>query len=164
MNILEFYIPEWFFVALSLVILVVVLRRFFWNPLLRILDTRKERIEQAERDALEVAAQKDGLEKEIAKTATDLEQMKLGKIKEARTLAGQEYDRIVEEAESKARLIIDHAQAQAKQEHGSMLHNATEEILKAALAATGQLLEANMSSERNERLIRAFIAKRSTAR
>ena len=160
---LEFHLPEWVAVALSLIILVVVLRRFFWNPFLRILDARKEKIEQAGRDALEVAAQKDNLEKDIAKTTADLEQLTLETVKEARTLAGKEYDRIVEEGEGKARLIIDHAHAQAKREHETMLHNATEEILEAALAATGELLEANMSSERNEQLIRTFIAKRSAS-
>ncbi len=159
MNLLEFYIPEWFFVALSLLILVFALTKLLWKPVNKILDERQEKISKSLRDAEEIEAGMRGMEERRLEFERELDRRTAEQMKEARMRAGQEYDRIISEAEEKARAIVTSAQVQAVQEKGAMLRGAKAEIVAAALAAAGALIGANMDDKRNEKLIEAFLAR-----
>ena len=161
MNIFEFHIPEWFFVALNLLILVVVLRKVLWNPIHKILDARKEKIDTALKTAQELETEKRAMEQLLAEHTAELDRLTASQMQDARVRAGREYDRIVSTAEEKARSIIAAAQASGERERESMLQTARTEIVSAALATAEALLEANIDQQRNERIIEAVLSKRS---
>lgn len=158
MNLLEFNIPEWFFVALSLLILVFALTKLFWNPVNKILDERRDKVAKALANAEAIEAEKRQMDERRLALDVDLDRHTAEQMKEARVRAGREYDRIVAEAEDKARAILTSAQAQTRRERDAMLREARAEIVSAALAAAGALLETRMDGAQNERLVEAFLA------
>ena len=159
MNLFEFYIPEWFFVALSLVILVLALKKLLWKPVNKILDERKEKVSKSLLDAEAIAVEMSTMDERRQTLERKLDKLTAEQMKEARVRAGREYDRIVSEADEKARAIIAAAQTQIRREKDAMLREAKSEIVTAALAAAGVIMEANMDSDQNGRLIEAFLAK-----
>lgn len=161
MSLFEFNIPEWIFVALSLLILIFFLQKFLWKPVGDILEKRQANVIKAQRDAEAVKADMLALESVHTEMENDLEKMSVEKMKDARVRAGREYDRIIAEAESKAHAIVNSAHAQAERERENMLVTAREDIITASLAIAGTLLETTMDSEQNRRLVHELLLRKS---
>ena len=85
--------------ALSFLLLLWVLRRFAWRPLLEILDQRRSRIEQDLREASERKAQMARLQEEYAQRLAKIEEEARSKIQQA-ILEGK---RIATEIQEEAR-------------------------------------------------------------
>ena len=159
MNLLDFYIPEEVFVALSLIILFIVLRRFFWKPVIKMIDDRQKGVDDMlglARDAEKTLAD---LEDQRLKQETELERQVIEKIKESRERAAKEYDRIITEAESKARGIVDAAEEKAKREYQQTMQEAQEAVISLAISAASVIVESSMDSEKNRELIKSMLSK-----
>jgi len=159
MKILEFNIPDWFWVAFNLLVLVLVLRKILWKRVFSVLEERQETVvktmldaEEAERLRVEMEQLRTELDEELdAKTAL--------KMQEARTRAGKEYDRIVAEAEAKAAIIIKAAKTKAGQERHRLMVEMKGQVAATAVEAAGLLLRANMDSDRNRLLLENFLSE-----
>ena len=160
MNLLNFYIPEWFFVALNLVILVFVLNKILWEPINKVLSDRQKKIDNAMLQALEIETEKQNLAAHRLKSEEELEAFISQQMKDARVRAGKEYDRIVLEAENKARSIVAAAVVQAGREREALLRDTRMEMISMALDATGALLEETMTSEENQKFLEKLMARK----
>lgn len=163
MTLLDFYIPEWFFVALSLCVLVFLLWKILWKPVGRILDERENRVRQSLEDVEAINAEKLRLEEHRAEVMADLDRQAAEMAQDARVRAGKEYDRIVSEAEARANAILLAARERVEREREAAEIAVKDEIKTSALALAGALLEANLTDERNERLIEAILARRGAS-
>ena len=163
MNLLNFYIPEWFWVAFNLVVLIVVLRKILWKRVGKILDERQEAAVQAGLDSEETARLKDEMELLRAGLDEELDARTMQMMQEARSRAGKEYDRIIAEAETKAALIVSAAKTKAEQERDVVLADLKRQVASTAVEATGMLLRANMDSDRNKRLLENFLSDREAS-
>lgn len=159
MNLLQFNFPEWFFVALNLVILVLILRRILWKPVGKILEERQAMAAKTQQDALEAQELRAEIERLRAQTEADAEALTAQLMTEARSRAGREYDRIIAEAESRAEMLLVTAKAKAAQEQEKIIIEAKKQITTAALEAAGMLLRVNIDSERNNRLVEAYLSE-----
>ena len=158
MNLLQFYIPEWFFVALNLLILILVLKRFLWTPVNNILDGRRDLVVRTGEDAEQAANLRAEMEQLRLQMDADMEARTLDLMKEARSHAGREYDRIVADAEKKADLILAAAKVKAEQEQDRMELELRKRIAETAVEAAGFLMRAQMDGEQNNRLVEAYLA------
>jgi len=156
----DFYFPEWFFTALNLVILTAVLTKVLWKPVGKILDARQTKITQALEDAEAIRIEKQAMDGRRTALAEELDKKTASQMQEARVRAGREYDRIVAEAEDKARTILSQAQTQAERERDGILRAAKSEVVSAALELTGALLGAQMTGEKNAQLIETILTRR----
>ena len=163
MNLLDFYIHEWFFVALNLVVLTAALRKLLWKPVTQIMEARQEKITRVLQGAEEAEEQVRQMEARQAQQEAELEAMTREKMREARERAGREYDRIVAEAGEKAAVIIAGAEARARQEQARILHESREQMTDIVLKATTALIEEKMDDEANRRLVRAILEKEEVA-
>ena len=163
MNLFVFSIPEWVFVALSFAILLFALTKLLWNPVNKVLDARQGRIAKSLADAELITSEKKTLDERLASLEDDLDQRTKQMMKEARTRAGQEYDRIVAEAESKAKEIMMAARVQAERDRDGLIKDAKAEIISTALQAAGVLLESKVDGPENERLILSFLNKKDAS-
>jgi len=160
MNILDFHIPEWFWVAFNLLVLILVLKKILWDRVGRILEERRETALKTEQDAEEAASLKAEIERRREALDEDLKSQTAEMMQAARKSAGAEYDRIVKEAESKAALIVTAAHAKARQEQGAIMTEMKEQVAATAVEAAGILLRANMDSENNRRLLEDYLSER----
>jgi F-type H+-transporting ATPase subunit b len=163
MNLLDFYIPEWFFVALNLVVLVAALRKLLWKPVTQIMEDRQAKIARALLDAEEAEAQARQMDERRVQQEAELEKMTREKMREARERAGREYDRIVAEAGDKAAIIIAGAEAKARQEQARILNEVREQMTDIVLRATTALIEEKMDGETNRRLVKAILDREEVA-
>ena len=158
MNLLNFYIPEWFFVALNLIILIIVLRAILWKRINRILDERGEKAEKAARDSEEAAALKAEMDLMRSELSSEMESRTVELMKDARARAGQEYERIIADAEKKAEQIMTAAKVKAAQEHDVMMESVKKQVVSVAIDISGLFLESAVDSESNRALLDKFIA------
>lgn len=160
MNLLQFSFPEWFFVALNLLIMVLILKRIFWKPVTKILEDRQAVAAKTEQDAEEACRVRAEIEQLRARAEADAEAQTAQLLTEARSRAGREYDRIVAEAETRAGMIVATAKVKAEQEQERIIVEAKKQITAAALESAGILLRANIDSESNNRLVEAYLSER----
>lgn len=159
MNLLDFHIPEWFWVAFNLLVLILVLRKILWKRVFGVLEERREMVIKTVQDAEEAERLMAEMEQLRAKLDQELEAKTAEKMQEARTRAGKEFDRIVEEAGVKAAAIISAAKTKSEQERDALLVEMKGQVAATAVEATGMLLRANMDSERNMRLLEDFLSE-----
>ena len=163
MNLMDFYFPEWFFVALNLGVLIYVLQRILWKPVNRVLEERQDKAARMEQDAEEAARLRDEMEQLRSQMDVDMEQRTLELMKEARSHAGREYDRIVAEAEKKAELILAAAKVKADQEQDRMALEVKRRITATAIEAAGFLMRANMDTEQNNRIVESYLSEKDVS-
>ena len=153
MNLFDFYIPEWIFVAANLIILVFIMKKLLWKPVLKVLDARQEMVLKAERDMTEAARLREEVEQTRDQLVSEMDARSSELLKDARVRAGREYDRIIAEAENKSALINDAARIKAEQEHERVLVEAQGQISSTILEVAGALMRTAMDAEENNRLI-----------
>ena len=158
MNLFNFYIPEWVFVAINLVIITLILRKVLWNRVGAILDKRQETVAKSLADAQAAERALADMNARQAAQEEELERLTLEMMSQARGRAGSEYDRIVSEAETKAQSILASAEAKAARSAEAMLNAAKTEIVTAALAAAEALIAARMDAKENQKFVESFLA------
>lgn len=162
MNLLDFYIPEWFFVALSLIILVLVMKKVLWSRVNAVLDERRQKIEDALEEAKSIAAERTEMDARRTDLETELDRLTAHQMKGARVRAGKEYDKIIADAEEKAKGILTSARTQGERERERLLREAQSEMVSAALMAAGSLLEERMDNDANERFVESVLFRKGT--
>jgi F-type H+-transporting ATPase subunit b len=135
MNLLDFYIPEEVLVALSLLILLVFLRRFLWKPVMKVIDDRQKGVDDMLQKAEEAQKIIDEMEKQRATHEADLSRREVELMNEARTRAGLEHDRIIADARDRAREIVEAGEQKAKRAYEQSMSESRETVITLALGA-----------------------------
>jgi len=157
MNLLDFYLPEEILVALSLLVLLFVLTRIFWKPLMKVIDDRQKSVDdmlKREDDAKQVIAE---MEEQRINHIAELERMTAEKLSEARERANREYDRILAEAEEQAHNYTKTGEEKARLAYEESMNEAREAIISLAMGAASILTQSSMDSERNRELIESML-------
>ena len=145
--------------GVNFLVLLYVLKRFAYKPMLDLLEKRTVRIERGLKDA---EAAKVRLEEAAAK-----EEAILGKAREAakqivadaEIAAEHRGERIVDEVEKKAAILLEEAKKHAEQERDTLFREAKNEIAGLVLAATEKVLREKLSGSTDEELARRFLEK-----
>jgi len=159
MNLLDFYLPEEALVALSLLVLLFVLTRVFWKPLIKVIDDRRNSVEDMLKQAEEAKKAIAEMDERRLRHDAELERQTALKIKEARELASREYDRIVALAEEKARRFAEAGQEKARHAFEQSMSESREAIISLALGAASIVAQMSMDSEKNRKFIEATLEK-----
>ena len=159
MNLFNFYIPEWIFVAVNLLILTGILYKLLWKRVFDIIDKRQKVISQSVADAEAITVERAALSEESTAREAELEKRTLALMYDARVRAGREYDRIVSEARERSQAIIVASEAQARYEYEATLRAAKSEIISAALGAAGALIYQNMDAKSNGQFIENYLER-----
>lgn len=146
----EFSVGLFFWQTLLFLILLFLLRKFAWKPILKAVTDREESIEQA-------LEQADKAREEMKKLQSDNEAI----IREARI----ERDAILKEAREIKDSIIDEAKTKAGEEGAKMIEQAKEQITNQKLAAITELKNqvADMSITIAEKVLRRELESKDKA-
>lgn len=158
MNLFSFYIPDWIFVAINLVILILVLRRVLWKRVNGILDARSEMAAKTAQDAEEAATLRAEIEQLRSMLDAEMESRTVELMKEARARAGQEYERIIADAGRKSEQILSAAKYKAEQEHDVMIEDVKKQVVAVAIDMSGLLLGSALDSDSNRALLNKYLA------
>ncbi len=147
------------YTIINILILYLLMRKFFFKPIARIINTRQEMIEQQFAEA--EAAKKEAMEMKESYTETmdSLRKEKTMLLREARKDASSEYDRILGDARNKAAGILSDARSAAETEKSKIIDGAKVEIAEMIVTATARISAANADPMVDMALYDEFLKK-----
>ena len=138
---------------LTFLILVALLAKFAWKPLLEALDNRQQSIRKALDEARKAKQELEGIHAESAKLLAQARTEAAELVSRSRSDA----DRFREEMKDKARIeatsVLRNAERQIELETTRALQQIRQEAVDLSVGIASKILQRNVSREDNERLI-----------
>lgn len=143
--------------VIGFVIAVLVLKRFAWGPILKLLDERREAIAGrfAEADTAKQGAERLRMEYEGRMREIDAEARK--KMQEAIGEGQRVASQIKEEARREGRDAVARAREEAEHERAKARILLRDDIVEMALSATEKVVGERLDPEKHRRLVDEFI-------
>ncbi len=144
---------------LNLLLLFLILKRFLYKPVKRLLAERQAQIDAdyaaAERDKIEAAADRAHWERQLS----DARERADAIISEATVSANNRGEKIIGEARERADGIVRRAEAEAAQEMKKAEETIKQEIVGVSTALTEKMLEREINEKDHRTLINDFISQ-----
>lgn len=143
----------------NLLILYVLIRKFLFQPVYKILEARQAEIDKQYADAKKVQEDAASQKAEYEQSMTGIAKEKAEVLNEARNKAGEEYKRILEEARQQADKLLADAKVEVEREQEKSLQQAQTQIADLVVAATAKIVASKNNEEEDRELYNQFIAK-----
>ena len=134
-------------------ILLGLLAKFAWRPLLEALDKRQESIRQALDDAAKAKQELERLQVESQRILAEARGEAESIVARTREDANRLRDEMRQKAQQEAANIVKNAEKQIELETARALQQIRHEAVDLSVAIASKLLQRNVSKEDNERLI-----------
>ena len=146
--------PGLFFWTIAVfLVLLYLLKRFAWGPLLAALDERqagiRKSLDDADRARRELEQVQQEAEAIIGKARAEAD----GIISDARADGGQLRDDLRRRAQQEAQAIVENAERQIQQERDRALQQIRQEAVDVSLMIASKLIRRNLTAEDNAALI-----------
>lgn len=142
---------------LTFLIVLVILQRTAWKPLLAALTAREEKIRSSLHDAEEARQQAQRLLEENRKQLAAAEEQSQRIIKEGRDMAERLKAEILEKANASAQQAVVQAREEIQREKESALTQLRSEVADLAIMAAGKILDANLDDAKQRAIVDAAI-------
>lgn len=143
--------------SISFLILLWLLRRFAWRPLLKVLDERRARIEQDLKDAAQQKAEFEHLQEEYRKRIATIEDEARAKIQQA-VLEGKRIGlELQDQARAQARTIIAKSQETIELELAKAKVSLRDQLAEMTMDAVERILHQRLDAQADRRLIEAAL-------
>lgn len=139
--------------AISFAVLVVVLRKFAWGPLLGVLDARRARIEDDLAQAAESKNELSRLQAEISQRLAKIDEESRNKVQQALLDAKRVSLEIQEQARTQARAILAKSQETVEQELAQAKVVLRDQIADMTVQAVERILQQKLDAKADEKLI-----------
>jgi F-type H+-transporting ATPase subunit b len=150
-------VPFLLFHIVHFLILLFLLNRLVYQPVLAIFEQRRERIREglaeAERVREEAAAERARLEAQLAEERRTSQE----RLREAVAKSEEAAARRLSEANAEAEQILTRARAEAEQARAQALSGLHGEIAELAMLATGRVLRDGLDEPRHRAIIDRFL-------
>jgi len=143
--------------AVGFLILLWILKRFAWRPLLTLMEERKERIASEFRNIENTKAELARLENEYRTKLAEIDAQARAKIQEAINEGQRISMEIQEKAREEARKIIEKAKANIDLEVARARMELKNEMANLAIRAAEKILQEEIDEERHKRLVMNFL-------
>ncbi len=130
------------------IILILIVRFFFWNKVTAFLDKKREKVAGEFKDAEKAKADADRLKIE-AQSSLETSKKRAGDIlSTARNQASSESEKILLNAKNKAAEIVKEGQKEAKREKDTALKEAKSEMVEVASKLASKMIKENIDQEK----------------
>ena len=147
---------------LNFIILFVLLRMFLYKPVLNMLNTRKQKIQEsleyAEKVKADAAAQQKEFEKKLEETRRETQ----AAASAAAQVGEKEREAIVAQAREEARKMVEQARTQIEFERKQMLSDLREEVVRLSMLATQKVVSTSLDENAQRKLVNEFLAQADT--
>ena len=141
----------------TFILLVAILRKFAWKPLLEALRKREEhvqssieRAEQAQQEAERILEEN---RKQLAKAEAEAQRI----LKEGRSLAEKLKNDILEQTNQHSRRMIDQAKQEIERDKEAALSQLRGEVANLAIKAAEKILDEILDQKKHSKLIDSFL-------
>jgi F-type H+-transporting ATPase subunit b len=142
---------------LTFVIVLIILRKAAWKPLLGALAAREESIRASLREAADARAQAARLLEENKRQLAQAEEQSRRIIMEGRDMGDRLKGEILEKANATTRVMIEQAKEEIRREKDAALMQLRSEATDLVIAAAGKILDANLDTPKQRQLADAAI-------
>lgn len=143
----------------NLLIIFLILKRFLYKPVKKVLDERRQQIDaqysEADAAVKKATADREEYEKKLADAHDRADRI----IKDATANAERRADSIVADAKSKADVIVKHAETDAELTHKKAQAQIRREIADVSVAISEKMLEREINADDHSALIDSVIGK-----
>lgn len=146
----------WTFITFSL--LLWILKKFAWKPLLGALESRETKIREDIQRAEDARADAERLLAEHRKLLQNSEMDARKILEEAKSTAEAIKQGIVDSAHEQARMMTAQAKAEIQREKDTALSQLREEVADLAIRAAGKILGEELDANKHRKLVDEFIA------
>jgi len=144
---------------INFLILVAILSKVAYKPIMKALADRQERIEssivQAEREKSEAEKLKREYQEQLALARSEAQNI----VEKATRLAEVTKDEILTAARAEHAKLLKEAQEEINRERQRALSELRGEVVALSMAAASKIIEKNLDAEVNGKLVTDFIAK-----
>ena len=145
------------FVLVAFLVLMLLIKRFAWGPVVKMMESRAEKVsrdldsaeearKQAEANAAERSAQL-----QTARTEAN------GIITDAKIAAGKQRDQIVADAHAAAQATKDQASAQIEQERAEAMAGVKNDVAELSVSIAQKIIQKELKLDDQKALIDAYI-------
>ena len=138
---------------ITFLVLLTILAKFAWGPLLRALESRQESIRKSLDDAQAARQELERLQQESAQIIRQARVDAESIIAQSRTDAGRLREEMRQKAKSEADAIVKNAERQIQLETTRALQQIRHEAIDLSVMIASKIIQRNLSKEDNERLI-----------
>ena len=142
---------------INLVVLYLLLRHFLIDPVMNIMEQRKQMIDDGFKNAEAAQADANRLKQEYETALSGAKQESVQLIEDARKSAKAEYDRIVSEAGEKADTMIESAKENVRIEREQTMKELKSQIAGLAAASAAKIISGNADEKESRDLYDQFL-------
>lgn len=151
------YVGDLLFVSISFLVLMLLVGKFAWKPVAKMMEERRNKITndldsaaEARKDANELAAKR---EQELQNTRAEVTQI----VNEARQNGEEQREAIMSKAQSEAKNLKESAQRDAQQARIDALNSARAQVAQLSVDIASKLIGRELSAADHEDLINSYI-------
>jgi F-type H+-transporting ATPase subunit b len=145
----------WQIVAFGL--LIFVLQRFLYRPVLRMLDERRSRIDQSMRDAQTAAEKAAAAQAEFERRINDSKKEAQVILAKANETSAKLKEELLVEAREQARELVDKAKEEIEAERARTMSQLEKQIADLAITVSQRVIGESLNEETQRRLIGDFL-------
>jgi len=138
-----------FWTIVNFFLLVIILGKFVWKPMLASIDNREKKISNDIESAGKSREEADKIKKEAQESMEKITQKSNQLLKEAKEHGEKERERIIEAARQESHRIINSARSEIKAETQQALKQIQSSVADIVIAASEKLIEKNVDSKEN---------------
>lgn len=142
---------------LNLFLQLYLIRKFFWDKVLAVLDERREMADRDIRDAEQARLEAEDIRQTYQAHMTQVKQEAGQIIQSAQKTANERSEQIVRQAQQQAAQIKEKASADIDQARKKALNDVKNEISDMAVAIAGKVVGRTLDQQDQSRLVDAFI-------
>lgn len=152
-------VPDVTWSIINFLVLLFLLNRFLFKPLLGMISSREQDIEGNLKKAAEDRAEAERLRKEFAEQVAGAQRQAQEILREATANARASADQIVSDARDKSTVMVERAQEAIAREKEQALTELREEVASLAVAVAGKVLDRTITDADQLRLAQQFVAE-----
>ncbi len=154
---MEIHIPDMVWAIINFLILVVVLNKFLYKPLLSVMEERKEEIRKNMENAEDAKAEALKIKEKYSEEMHNARQEARSILERAEKLGEENKEKIIAEARQEADKITEKAQVAVRREKEEALTQLRNEVASLAIMAAEKIIDKNLDKKDHEKMIGDFI-------
>lgn len=139
------------------VLLLFLLKKIAWKPLLTALNTREQSIKDAIEGAERIKAEAQQMIAENKKAMADANAESMRVLNEAREAAGKVKDEIVSKANEQAKQILEQSKRDIQTEKESALTELRSEVADLAIKTAEKVIRENLDETKQKKIVNDFL-------
>lgn len=156
---MEINLTDLVFVFINFLILIAVLYKFMWGPVVNAIDSRQNKVEESLRMAEEARKESEQMGAKLAAEIADARKQAKAIVDEAQKSAEDVKQDILDQARASADSMLERAQAEIAKEKNEAILQIKGEVAEMVVSVAERLLAENMSDKQHMALVDKYIAE-----